>query len=83
MALARGQLRRHGAAFLFTGQPSGLTPKPVWITRGRQATAEFGRSVSGAGDVNGDGLDDVLVGAPMYNDGERDEGGAFEFLAIP
>ncbi len=34
-----------------------------FVINGAQAGARSGRAVSGAGDLNGDGLDDVLVGA--------------------
>ena len=37
-------------------------------------------SVASAGDVNGDGYDDVIVGAHCYDAGETDEGAAFIFL---
>ena len=37
-------------------------------------------SVAGAGDVNGDGYADVIVGAYRYDDGQTDEGAAFVFL---
>jgi hypothetical protein len=44
--------------------------------------AELGHSVS-AGDVNGDGYSDVIVGAPRYDAGQTDEGAAFVFLGSP
>ncbi len=45
-----------------------------------QASANLGISVSGAGDVNGDGYADVIVGAYFYDAGQADEGAAFVFL---
>ena len=39
----------------------------------------MGGSVAGAGDVNGDGFADVIVGADRYNNGQVDEGAAFVY----
>jgi hypothetical protein len=66
----------HGAAFVYLGGPSGISEYPGAKVQSDQS-AEFGYSVSGAGDVNGDCFDDVIVGARNYDNGEMDEGAAF------
>jgi hypothetical protein len=69
-----------GRAFLYLGSASGLTATPSWTAESNQATAYFGWSVASAGDVNGDGYSDVLVGAYNFTNGESSEGRAFLYL---
>ncbi len=73
-----GELRE-GAAFVYPGSSSGLSASPPWILEGNRAQAGFGYSVGTAGDVNGDGYSDVIVGAIIYSNGELHEGGAFVY----
>ena len=51
----------------------------MWTAESDQAGASFGYSVATAGDVNGDGYSDVVVGASFYDNGESDEGRAFVY----
>ena len=69
-----------GKVFVFHGSASGLNSTTSWTAEGDQASANFGSSVSTAGDVNGDGYADIIVGAQGYDNGESDEGRAFFFL---
>ncbi|MCZ7582578.1 MAG: integrin alpha [Deltaproteobacteria bacterium] len=69
-----------GRAALYLGQAAGVQSSPVWTAEANQASAQFGYSVSGAGDVNADGYDDVIVGVPGHDNGQAYEGGAFLFL---
>jgi hypothetical protein len=74
-------LAHEGAAFVYHGSPTGLAEGPMdWITTGNQERAALGFAVSTAGDVNGDGYGDILVGAPTYNARGTDEGAAFVYL---
>ncbi|MEE9269031.1 MAG: FG-GAP-like repeat-containing protein [Candidatus Krumholzibacteria bacterium] len=78
--LQDGTAKDAGAAFLYLGSPSGLIVEPWWRGWGAGTAEWFGYSVSSAGDINGDGFSDVIVGAPRYSNGQGDEGGVFVYL---
>ncbi|PSL25679.1 FG-GAP-like repeat-containing protein [Dyadobacter jiangsuensis] len=69
-----------GVAFLFKGTPGGIGKIPAHILETDQADAGFGTSVSAAGDVDGNGYGDVIIGAMHYHGGEDEEGAAFVYL---
>jgi hypothetical protein len=75
-----------GGAFIYFGGPGAFDLTADATLEANDGTAQFGRSVAGAGDVNGDGYADVLVGAPNYGtvaSGETDEGAAFIYFGGP
>lgn len=64
---------RYGAVFVYLGSSGGLTRNPHQILTNGSAGSLFGSSVSAAGDVNGDGYSDVIIGSPNYKDPLSDE----------
>ncbi len=77
--LSDGGQTDEGRAYVHLGSPSGLAPAPSWTAAGGQTAAQFGVSVATAGDVNGDGYADVIVGAPYHDNGETNEGRAYVY----
>ena len=61
-----GGLTNAGSAYVYSGATGSL----IWQFDGTARDDQLGRSVSGAGDVDGDGFDDVIIGA-----GSADPGG--------
>lgn len=66
-----------GAVYVLTGQPTGtLTPADATATiRGEAAWDQLGSGLAGVGDMSGDGVPDLAVGA-LKNDAGGDEAGA-------
>jgi hypothetical protein len=73
-----------GQVYIYYGSLDGLTSGSAdWTAESNQDWAGFGQSVSTAGDVNGDGFDDVIIGAHWYDNGQFDEGGIFIYYGSP
>jgi VCBS repeat-containing protein len=67
-----------GGVATVTGGASGGVSTGGFIVRGEASGDAAGFSVSGAGDVNGDGLDDLIVGAPNADvSGSNTEGQSY------
>ena len=73
-----------GAAYVIYGGPglseidlADLKADQGFIISGESAFDVLGWSVSGAGDVNGDGYDDVIVGAPFADGTANGDGAAY------
>ena len=75
-----------GTAYLFRG---GSLSSPVreltaadLLILGAGRNDNASRSVANAGDVNGDGLDDILIGAPADSDSGGGDGAGSAYLIL-
>ncbi|HKY33612.1 MAG TPA: integrin alpha [Candidatus Polarisedimenticolia bacterium] len=71
-----------GKVYLFHGGPLGVMDGQAdWSAAGQGADDQFGFALAHAGDVDGDGASDLLVGAPFHDhDGDRAAGRVDLFL---
>ncbi len=67
----------NGAVYGFYGGPDNLSDAPGWTYDSSQQSAQAGVSVATAGDVNGDGYSDFIIGAEYYDYTFTNEGAAF------
>ncbi|RPI49580.1 MAG: hypothetical protein EHM56_12155, partial [Chloroflexi bacterium] len=74
---------REGVVSLFPGGPGGLADTPTWHAGGGKQSARFGAALCAAGDLNGDGYGDLVVGAPEYHNGISTAGAAMVFYGSP
>jgi hypothetical protein len=84
---AAGDVNGDGVGDVIAGAPGGdrarvwdgATGEVLLELEGGQEGEAFGSNVSDLGDLDGDGFDDVLVGAPGHDGAHEDAGAAYVF----
>lgn len=69
-----------GKVYVYYGASGGLEASPAWMAEGDQPDAYFGSSIGTAGDVDGDGFADVVIGASGYDNLQGSVGRAFVYF---
>ncbi|MBL8950872.1 MAG: VCBS repeat-containing protein [Myxococcaceae bacterium] len=65
-----------GAVFVFKGSATGLPMAPTWVITGETDTSQLG-AVMAAGDLDGDGKDELAISAPGADITGADSGAVF------
>lgn len=72
-----------GRVYLYYGGPEGLSATPSWTYTCAQNGSGFAYKIGRAGDTNGDGYNDFLIGAPFFTMDSTNCGAAFLFYGSP
>ena len=78
-----GDLQNTGKAEIYLGGPQGLQNTPTWSFVGVDSGNALGTNLANAGDVNGDGYDDIIVSGDEYCGDLLREGAVYMFYGQP
>ncbi len=69
-----------GRAYIHHGSAGGPSAFPDALLTRDVLGDRFGNAIAGAGDVDDDGYDDVIIGDPNYSNGQTKEGACLPLL---
>ena len=79
-----GEESREGAAYLYPGSADGPPDEPTWMVHPTdQFSATFGNAVASGGDLDGDGYDEVVVAAQVFDAELQSEGRIYLYTGGP
>ncbi|MDM7917169.1 MAG: FG-GAP-like repeat-containing protein, partial [Candidatus Eisenbacteria bacterium] len=79
-----GSNQNRGQVILYLGTATGLSLFPLWGRVGEIDNGNLGYALASAGDVNGDGREDLLIGEPGYgSDPSQEQEGRIHLFVAP